>query len=91
DRAGKTRACLTAGPNQPEHKKTDTPVSTDAFSQSRRPEGLSAVIACTSAISPDTWLSQQQSILAQPLTQTKTNGCRATTYINPAAYNPFVG
>uniref|UniRef100_UPI00126A3E13 hypothetical protein n=1 Tax=Pseudomonas amygdali TaxID=47877 RepID=UPI00126A3E13 len=25
DRAGKTRACLTAGPNQPEHKKTDTP------------------------------------------------------------------
>ncbi|WP_235385436.1 hypothetical protein, partial [Pseudomonas savastanoi] len=26
DRAGKTRACLTAGPNQPEHKKTDTPV-----------------------------------------------------------------
>ncbi|WP_218962502.1 hypothetical protein, partial [Pseudomonas amygdali] len=23
--AGKTRACLTAGPNQPEHKKTDTP------------------------------------------------------------------
>ncbi|WP_205608066.1 hypothetical protein, partial [Pseudomonas savastanoi] len=26
DRAGKTRACLTAGPNQPEHKKTDTPL-----------------------------------------------------------------
>ncbi|WP_247618043.1 hypothetical protein, partial [Pseudomonas syringae] len=28
DRAGKTRACLTAGPNQPEHKKTDTPIKT---------------------------------------------------------------
>ncbi|MBN3471710.1 DUF1534 domain-containing protein [Pseudomonas savastanoi pv. phaseolicola] len=31
DRAGKTRACLTAGPNRPEHKKTDTPASRDAL------------------------------------------------------------
>ncbi|WP_216597062.1 hypothetical protein, partial [Pseudomonas savastanoi] len=27
---GKTRACLTAGPNQPEHKKTDTPLAPPA-------------------------------------------------------------
>ncbi|WP_286753116.1 hypothetical protein, partial [Pseudomonas sp. BDAL1] len=33
DRAGKTRACLTAGPNQPEHKKTDTPRDVNRLGQ----------------------------------------------------------
>ncbi|WP_205608015.1 hypothetical protein, partial [Pseudomonas savastanoi] len=33
DRAGKTRACLTAGPNQPEHKKTDTPCCSSTQSE----------------------------------------------------------
>ncbi|WP_397452745.1 hypothetical protein [Pseudomonas sp. NA-150] len=37
-RAGKTKACLTAGHNQPEHKKSDTPERLDDLSASTYPQ-----------------------------------------------------
>ncbi|WP_234710539.1 hypothetical protein, partial [Pseudomonas amygdali] len=49
DRAGKTRACLTAGPNQPEHKKTDTPPCIGIIEIPIHEHSLAAVLASDAA------------------------------------------